>query len=125
MQLTKINRLPKPTTIGIVNRLQAELFKMKSHQQFLKRTIDANPKIKIVFTCFLKLNIDMHPNTIKQFIILINMIIIYLKKSEFLFKNEVITVWKNMKYKIQILNLFQIDQTYYIEDFIDDFIRIN
>ena len=44
---------------------------MKSHQQFLKRTIDANPKIKIVFNCFLKLNIDMHPNTIKQFIILI------------------------------------------------------
>jgi len=98
---------------------------MKSHQQFLKRTIDANPKIKIVFNCFLKLNIDMHPNTIKQFIILINMIIIYLKKSEFLFKYEVITIWKTMKYKIQILNLFQIDQTYYIEDFIDDFIRIN
>ena len=98
---------------------------MKSHQQFLKRTIDANPKICIIFKCFLKLNIDMHQNTIVQFIALINMIIIYLKKSEFLFKNEVLSIWKNIKYKIEILNLFQIDQTYYIEDFIDDFIQVN
>ena len=98
---------------------------MKSHQQFLKRTIDANPKIGIVFKCFLKLNIDLHSKTIVQFIELINMIIIYLKKSEFQFKTEILTVWIEFKSNIEKLQKRNYDQNHFIEEFIDEFIFVD
>ena len=98
---------------------------MKSHQQFLKRTIDANPKIGIVFKCFLKLNIDLHSKTIVQFIELINMIIIYLKKSVFQFKTEILNEWTKCKSNIKKLQRENYDQNHLIEEFIDDFICVD
>jgi len=99
---------------------------MKPQYYILKRTIEANPvKIKIVFKCFLKLNIDMHSKTIVQFIELINMIIIYLKKSEFQFKTEILTVWVKFKSNIEKLQKENYDQNHFIEEFIDDFIFVD
>jgi len=99
---------------------------MKPQYYILKRTIEANPvKIKIVFKSFLKLNIDMHSKTIVQFIELINMIIIYLKKSEFQFKTEILTVWVKFKSNIEKLQKENYDQNHFIEEFIDDFIFVD
>jgi hypothetical protein len=108
--------------LTITNRIA----KMKPQYYIFKRTIEANPvKIKIVFKCFLKLNIDMHSKTIVQFIELINMIIIYLKKSEFQFKTEILYEWITFKSNIEKLHNQNYDQTHFIEEFIDDFIFID
>ena len=99
---------------------------MKPQYYIFKRTIEANPiKIKIVFKSFLKLNIDMHSKTIEQFIELINMIIIYLKKSEFQFKTEILTVWIEFKSNIEKLQKRNYDQNHFIEEFIDEFIFVD
>jgi hypothetical protein len=99
---------------------------MKPQYYIFKRTIEANPiKIKIVFKSFLKLNIDMHSKTIEQFIELINMIIIYLKKSEFQFKTEILYEWIEFKSNIEKLQNENYDQNHFIEEFIDEFIFVN
>jgi hypothetical protein len=99
---------------------------MTPQYYIFKRTIEANPvKIKIVFKSFLKLNIDMHSKTIVQFIELINMIIIYLKKSEFQFKTEILYEWIKFKSNIEKLQQENYDQNHFIEEFIDEFIFVN
>ena len=96
---------------------------MNTQKQFLKKTIKANPKIKIVLRCFLQLNIDMHSKTIEQLLQLIDFILILLKKNNFQFKSEIISSWKRIKLNIILLNLYQYNQNNIIEEFIDDFIE--
>lgn len=96
---------------------------MNPQKHFLKRTINANPKIKIVLQCFLKLNIDMHSKSIEQLLQLIDFILILLNKSKFQFKSEILSSWKNIKFNITLLHLYQYNQNDIIEEFIDDFIE--
>ena len=96
---------------------------MNPQKQFLKRTINANPKIKIVLQCFLKLNIDMHSKTTEQLLQLIDFILILLKKNNFQFKMEILSSWKHIKFNITLLHLCQYNQNDIIEEFIDDFIE--
>jgi len=99
---------------------------MKPHYYIFKRTIEANPvKIKIVFKSFLKLNIDMHSKTVNQFVLFIDLIIIYLKKSEFQFKYEILNEWIKFKSNIEKLQRENYDQNHLIEEFIDEFIYID
>jgi hypothetical protein len=98
---------------------------MQSQHYFLKRTIDANPKINGIFMCFLKLNVYMHSKSIEQFIQLIELIIIYLQKSEFQFKSEILFAWNTIKVRTVELQKQNYAQTYFIEEFIDDFIFSN
>jgi hypothetical protein len=67
----------------------------------------------------------MHSKTIVQFIELINMIIIYLKKSEFQFKTEILYEWIKFKSNIEKLQQENYDQNHFIEEFIDEFIFVN
>lgn len=70
---------------------------MNPQKQFLKRTINANPKIKIVLHCFLKLNIDMHSKSIEQLLQLIDFILILLNKNKFQYKSEILSLWKHIR----------------------------
>ena len=88
-------------------------------KQFLKRTINANPKIKIVLHCFLKLNIDIHSKSIEQLLQLIDFILILLNKNKFQFKTEILSSWKNIKFNITLLHLCQYNQNDIIDDFIE------
>ncbi len=88
--------------------------------EFFTKTIQINPKVLIVFNCFLKLNCDIHQNTIIQFINLLDFIICILLKSKFNFKSEFISKWKIIKLKVQQKN--EKEQIIFIEEFIDHFI---
>ena len=48
----------------------------KTSKNYGQKTVEINPKIKIVVMCFLKLNIDMHNDTDRQFFNLLDFIII-------------------------------------------------
>ena len=53
------------------------------------------------------------------------MIIIYLKKSEFQFKTEILYEWITFKSKIEKLQKENYDQNHFIEKFIDEFIFVD
>ena len=71
------------------------------HIKFLQKTVEINPKIKIVVMCFLKLNIDMHNDTDRQFFNLLDFIIILLKHKQFQYKPEFIATWRQIQLKFR------------------------
>ena len=94
---------------------------MNIEKQLLRRTLAANKKIHQCFLSFIKLNIDMHDNTVSQFISMIDAIIILLTKSQFQFKHEILNEWTTLKYRVHFLQFMNYDQTTGIEKFIDNY----